>query len=192
VKFRAAKNLTAVWLFALFLNAFSTALFADSSPRNSAETVYCPLTKKLQPIKAQKKELRKNPLEEVCADEKDKKSLTNELFGKNLLRTNFLDEKQFETIVFDFFQKGKLAFANLPQFPDFPSKTSVKTVFAAVGLGKTNETSFVWKSQPENFNFAANPRPPNAAPVNLFESQNFHALEEISRQISPRAPPFSL
>ena len=82
MNFRAAKNLTAIWLFALFLNAFSTALFADS-PRRLAETVYCPLTKKLQPVKPQKKELRKNPLEEVCADEKDKKTLARELFGKN-------------------------------------------------------------------------------------------------------------
>lgn len=191
MKFRAAKNLTAVWLFALFLNAFSTALFADS-PHRSAETVYCPLTKKLQPVKAQKKELRKNPLKEVCADEKDKNSLAGELFGKNLLRANFLDEKQFENLIFNFFQRGKATFAKLPQFPDSPRRNSVKTFFAAVVFGKINETSFVWKLQPENFNFAANPRPPNTASVNLFESQNFHALEKISRQIPPRAPPFSL
>lgn len=180
-----------MWLFALFLNAFSTALFADSSPR-SAETVYCPLTKKLQPVKARKKDLRKNPLEEVCADEKDKKSLLGELFGKNSRRTNFLDEKQFENLVFDYFQKGRAAFANLPQPPDFPRRVSIKTSSAVAGFSKTNETSFVWKLQPNNFNFASHQRPPNSVPVNLFESQNFRALEEISRQISPRAPPFSL
>lgn len=191
MKFRGTKNLTAVWLFVLFLNAFSTALFADS-PRRPAETVYCPLTKKLQPVKAQKKELRKNPLEEVCADEKDKKSLAGELFGRNLPRTNFLDEKQFENVVFDFFQKGRAAFANLPQFPDSPRKHSIKTFSAAIGFSKTDEMRFVRTLQAENFNFASNPRPPNAAPVNLFESQNFHASEIISRQISPRAPPFSL
>lgn len=191
MKFRAAKNLTAVWLFALFLNAFSTALFADSPPR-PAETVYCPLTKKLQPVKAQKKELRKNPLEEVCADEKDKNSFAGELFGKNLLRTNFLDEKQFETIVFDFFQKGRAAFANLPRLPDSPRRNSVKTFFAVIGFGKTDDARFVWALQPEKFHFAANPRPPNAAAANLFESRNFHKSEKISRNISPRAPPFSL
>lgn len=191
MKFRAAKNLTAVWLFALFLNAFSTALFADSS-RRSAETVYCPLTKKLQLVKARKKELRKNPLEEVCADEKDKNSFANELFGKNLLRANLLDAKQFENLVFDFFQKGNFAFANLPRFPNAPRKNSVKTFSAVIGFGKTDDTRFVWKSQPENFNFAANPRPPTFVPANLFESRNFHALEIISRKISPRAPPFLL
>ena len=191
MKFRGTKNLTAVWLFALFLNAFSTALFADSPPR-SPDTVYCPLTKKLQPVKAQKKELRQNPLEEVCADEKDKKSLARELFGKNLLRINALDEKQFENLVFDFFQKGQAAFTKLPQFPDSPRRNLLTTFSAVVGFSKTTETSFVWKSQAENFNFASNPRPPDAVTVNLFESRNFHALEKISQQISPRAPPFSL
>jgi len=191
VKFHTTKIFTAIWFFALFLNVFSTALFAGS-PNNSAGTVYCPLTKKLQPVKAQKKEFSRNPLEEVCAADKNKKSFANEIFGRNLLRANLLDKKQFENLVFDFFQKGKSAFANLPQFPDSPRKYSVKGFSTVIGFGKNDETRFVWKSHPENFNFAQTPRPPNAVLAHLFESQNFRKLELISRQISPRAPPFSL
>lgn len=190
MKFRTTKIFTAIWFFALFLNVFSIALFA-ASPNNSAETVYCPLTKKLQPVKAPKKEPSQNPLEEVCAADKNKKSFVNEIFGKNLLRANFLDKKQFENLVFDFFQKGKSAFANLPQFPDSPRKDSVKPSSTVIGFGKNDETRFVWKTQIENFNFAQNPRPPNAISTHLFESQNFRKLELISRRISPRAPPFS-
>lgn len=191
MKIRGTKNLTAIWLFALFLSAFSTLLFANA-PYNSAEMVYCPLTKKLQPVKAARKEFGRNPLEEVCADQKNKQSFLDEFFGKNLLRANLLDDKQFEQLVFDFFQKGKSAFVNLPQSPNSPRRNSIKAFSAIIGFGKTDEVRFVWKLQPENFNFAARPRPPNSEPASLFKSPNFHALEKISRQISPRAPPFSL
>jgi hypothetical protein len=191
VKFRAKKNLLAIWLFALFLSAFSIALFAET-PRNSVETVYCPLTKKLQPVKAQKKEDWQNPLENICADEKEKKSFADELFRQNLLKTASLDEKQFENLVFDFFQKGKAAFAGLPQFPDSPQKNSVKTFSAVIGFGKTDETQFVWKSNTDDFSFASNPRPPNCVSANLFKAQTSRKLEKISHRIAPRAPPFSL
>jgi hypothetical protein len=191
VKFCKTKNLAAVWLFALFLNAFSVVLFAEP-PRNSAEKVYCPLTKKLQPVKVQKKESRQNPLENICADEEDKKSFSIELFNGKLLKTNSLDEKQFENLVFDFFQKGKAAFADLPQFPDSPQKDSVKTFSVAIVFSKTDETQFVWKLQNEDFPFDQNPRPPNSVSADLFEPQNFQTLEQYSRQIAPRAPPYSL
>lgn len=179
-----------VTLFALATSLFCLA-FSPVDIDASNETVYCPLTKKLQPVKAPKKEPSQNPLEEVCAADKNKKSFVNEIFGKNLLRANFLDKKQFENLVFDFFQKGKSAFANLPQFPDSPRKDSVKPSSTVIGFGKNDETRFVWKTQIENFNFAQNPRPPNAISTHLFESQNFRKLELISRRISPRAPPFS-
>jgi hypothetical protein len=191
VKFRRLKNLTAVWLFALLLNAFSIVLFAET-PRHPAEIVYCPLTKKLQPVKVQKKEVWQNPLENICADEMEKTSFSDELFSKNLLKTNSLDEKQFENLAFDFFQKGNAAFANLPQFPDFPHKNSVKNFSVTLGFGKTNETQFVWKSPTEKYNFALNPRPPNSVSANLFEPRISRELEKISRRIAPRAPPFSL
>jgi hypothetical protein len=190
VKFCKTKNLTAVWLLALFLNAFSVGLFAEPPP-NSAETVFCPLTKKLQPVKVQKKS-RQNPLKNICADEEDKKSFSIELFNGNLLKTNSRGEKQFENLVFDFFQKGKAAFADLPQFPDSPQKDSVKTFSVAIAFSKTAETQFVWKSQNEDFPFAQNPRPPNSVSADLFEHQNFQTLEQFSRQIAPRAPPYSL
>jgi hypothetical protein len=188
VKFRKPKNLTAVWLFALFLNAFSIALFAET-PRPPAETVYCPLTKKLQPVKSQKKEVWQNPLENICADESEKKSFSDEFFGQNLLKTNSLDEKQFENLAFDFFQKGNAAFANLPQSPDFPHKNSVKSFSTVAVFTETDKTQLVWKLQTEKIDFAQNPRPPNSVATNLFEPQTSRRLEKISRRIAPRAPP---
>jgi len=189
VKFCTTKIFTVIWFFALFLNVFSITLFAVS-PNTSAEMVYCPLTKKLQPVKAPKKEFSQNPLEEVCAPEKNKKSFVDEVFGKNLLRVNLLDKKQFENLVFDFFQKGESAFANLPQFPDLPHKYSVKAFSTVIGFGKNDETRFVWKEQTENFNFAQHPRPPDFAPKGDFSVQIARELKNISRNINPRSPPF--
>ena len=191
MKFRAPQNLTVVWLFALLLNAFSVAIFAET-PLAPAEMVYCPLTKKLQPVKAAKKAARPNPLGEICADETTKKAFADELFAQNLLRTNAPHEEQFEKLVFDFFQKGKTAFADLPRLPDAPRKNSLKTFSAVTGFGKTDETQFLGKSTFDDFSPSQKPRPPTPAAVNLFESRNFRELREISRRIAPRAPPFSL
>jgi hypothetical protein len=191
VTFRKPKIFIVIWFFALFLNGFSIALFAET-PRRTAETVYCPLTKKLQPVKAQKKETWRNPLENICADESEKKSFSDEFFRQNLLKTNSLDEKHFENLAFDFFQKGNAVFANLPQFPDLPHKNSVKIFFVAAVFGKANETQLIGNLQSADFSFAQNPRPPNVVSANRFKSQIFSELEKISRQISPRAPPFSL
>ena len=191
MKFCRIKFLTAIWLFALFLNAFSIAIFAEA-PKKLAEMVYCPLTKKLQPVKAVKKETRKNPLGEICADGRDKKSFSDELFSASGLKMAALGEKQFENLVFDFFQKGKSAFAGVPQFPDLPHKNSIKPFSAVVAFGQTDEKQFIWKSRAERFSFALIPRPPNTVAANFFEPQNFRELNKISRQITPRAPPFSL
>jgi hypothetical protein len=191
VKFCRTKFLTTIWFFALLLNVFPVANFAANSG-NQAETVYCPLTKKLQPVKAAKKEVWQNPLGNICAVEAEKKSFADELFGNNLLKANSLNQDKFENLVFDFFQKGKAAFAGLPQFPDLPHKNSVKTSFVVIVSSKTNEAQLVWKIQTADFSFSQNPRPPNEISANLFESQVFFELKKVSRQIAPRAPPFSL
>jgi hypothetical protein len=191
VKFFRTKNLIAVWLFALILNAFSVAVFSET-PKAAVETVYCPLTKKLQPVKAPKKQSRQNPLTEICAADADKASFTDELFSQNLLKTSRLDEKQFENLVFDFFQKGKAAFANLPSTPDSPRKNSIKTAAAVLNSANERETQIVWKNGTEEFSLIQNPRPPNSSTPIGFEPQNFSELEKLSRSIAPRAPPVSL
>jgi hypothetical protein len=191
VKFCTTKNLAAFWLFALFLNAFSIALSAEM-PKGAAEKVFCPLTKKFQPVRAPKKDFYKNPLENICADERDKKSFSDELSGKNALKANFLDEERFENLVFDFFKIGKAAFANLPDFPDFPRQNLIKAFSLTAGFNKTEETRILSKPNAEDFSFAQNPRPPNAVSAKFYKPQNARKLEKISRRIAPRAPPFSI
>ncbi len=194
MNFSKPKILTAIWFFALFLNVFSVALFAEP-PNIPADKVYCPLTKRLQPVKVSNKEVPQNPqnpLGEICADEKEKKLFADELFRQNLLKINALDEDKFENLVFDYFQKGSAAFADFSQSPDSPHKNSVKNLSVSIAFSKTDETRFVWKTSAEKKSFAQNSRPPNSLTISLFEPQTFIKLEKISRRISPRAPPFSL
>jgi len=191
VNSRTIKNSAAIVFFALVCNAFSVAIFAEKT-ENSAAFVYCPLTKKLQPVKAAQKETKKNPLTEICADEKYKKSFADEIFGANLAKTNSLDEKQFENLAFDFFQKGKASFKGLPAFPDAPRKNSAKSAAAFFISGRNETVKFAASLKNENFSYAQNPRPPNRFSADSSEPQTFPELEKISRRIAPRAPPFSV
>lgn len=181
-----------LWLFALFLNAFSFGSFAAVS-ESSAELVYCPLTKRLQPVKAPQRQIHKNPLDEICADNRTKNSFLNEIFSsKNLPSANHLNDREFENLVFDFSRTGKAAFKNLPLPADFPHQNLVKNFSAVAGFSKTDELKFVWKLSASDFSFAENPRPPTKVSTNFFNPQTFRELEKISRRRVPRAPPFSL
>lgn len=179
----------AVWFFALLLNAFSTPAFA-ATLKSSPATVYCPLTKKLQPVKIP--QARPNPLGEICANEKDKQLFTNEFFGVNRSKINFLSETQFENLVFDFFRKGESAFAGLPSLPDSPHQKSIVKSFLIYAFGKINEYHFAFKTNDANFSFAQNPRPPNSRNSAKLDFQIARELRKISRRINPRSPPFSI
>lgn len=177
--------------FVLIFNAFSIAIFAEKT-QNFSAFVYCPLTKKLQPVKASQKETKKNPLAEICADESYKKHFTDEIFGANLVKTNSLDENRFENLAFDFFQKGKAAFKGLPSFPDAPRKNSAKSAYDFFTSCRNEKVKFAPSLKGEKFSFAQNPRPPNFSFTADFQSKKLLKSEEISRRIAPRAPPFFL
>ena len=128
----------------------------------------------------------------ISSLKKDKKSFSDEISGVNALKTRFLDEKQFENLAFKYFKIGKTAFANLPDFPDFPPRNLIKVSFLTNGFNKTDETRLSFQRNAEDFSFAQNPRPPNAVSAIFPERRNARQLEKISRRIAPRAPPFSL
>ncbi|MBS1793222.1 MAG: hypothetical protein JSS81_05180 [Acidobacteria bacterium] len=193
MNFRTFKNTAAVWLFALLLNAFSFAVSAETPKAAADEMVFCPLTKKLQPVKATGLKTRRDPFAEICAGEQDQKAFWNELSGAgNALKSAALSEKQFEALVFDFLQKGKAAFANLPPAPGSPEKNAVRTSTAFAAPGNQRETPFVRETAADNFSFAQRPRPPDAVSAVLFEAPLFPKSNIVSRRLAPRAPPFSI
>lgn len=174
-------------LIAIFSGAVSLA-FTISESENSAEMVYCPLTKKFQPVNPPKENSNKT-LDAFCASNSQKDRFSLEISKQIHSDLSSLSEKQFEKIVFDYFQNGKSAFGNLPKLPEFPHENLAKNSNFAVNAGKNKENQFVWKLQNENFSFAQNPRPPDLAPKGVFAVQIIRNLDEISRNINPRSPP---
>ncbi len=154
--------------------------------------VYCPLTKKLQPVNLPKEILKKNSLDAFCASNDQKNRFSLEISKEINSGIFSLNEKQLENIVFDYFQNGKSAFGNLPKMPEFPHKNLAKNFNFAVNAGNNKENQFIWKLQSENFSFAQNPRPPDFAPKSVFSFQIIRNLDGISRNINPRSPPANL
>lgn len=171
-------------LIAVFSGAVSSA-FYKSEKDNSEKFVYCPLTKKLQPVNPPKKNL----LNPICASDDQKDRFALEIFKEINSGFTSLNEKQFEKIVFDYFQNGKSAFGSLPKTPEFPHKNLAKNFDFGANAGNKKKQQFVPKIQNENFSFARNPRPPDLFESVEFEIQIVRALEEISQNIKPRSPP---
>ncbi len=175
-----------VALIAILSGAFSFAVF-NSNLLSPAEMVYCPLTKKLQPI---------NPpsvsnafsLNEICATDAEKIRLTSAIVKNLKLQFTNFTANNFEDLAFDFWQKGKTAFDSLPNAPNLPEKLTVKNFFSPTNSGDNFSFKIVWKTT-EKFAFQAQPRPPTAIDFPEFNFEIVPKLKRISRRIAPRAPP---
>lgn len=184
------KNISALLLlFAFAANIFCFA-FSPGKADILAETVYCPLTKKLQPVRPPKKVVGKISLDDFCAPKREKENFLEAVFESPNLFS--LDENQLENLAFDFFQNGKNAFKNLPAVPNFPEQNPAKSFSSASGAGSFyNQISFS-ASKSERFGFSQNPRPPTFQATAKFDFQVVRRLEKISQNINPRSPPINL
>ncbi len=174
----------AVLLPVILSGAISNALF-NSNFQKSAEMVYCPLTKKLQPINPPAVAAKAFSLNEICAADSEKIRLESAI-GENL-KFNFT-ARNLENLAFDFWQKGKTAFESLPNAPNAPEKAAVKNSFPPVVFGDHFDFKIVWKAT-EKFAFQAQPRPPTAIDFPEYNSETASKLRQISLRIAPRAPP---
>lgn len=171
---------------------FSGTIFsASTQSRETAEMVYCPLTKQLQPVHAIRKSSLKNPLNEICGSETEKNQFSNEVVKKISLGFSIASEKQFEDLVFDYFRAGKSAFNTTQHLPAPPENKLIKNSFSLTGFGNNFSSQIVWKSE-ERFAFQLKPRPPTAVSQAHFEIALTKDLSAISRNINPRSPPFSV
>ena len=108
-----------VVLFSLFSLFASTFYFAFFSIKNDASngTVYCPLTKKLQPVHPPKKSAGDISINDFCANDKEKSEFIKVLLNsENLFLIN---ETQFENLAFNYFQTGKTAFQTSSELAGF-------------------------------------------------------------------------
>ena len=125
----------------------------------------------------------KKPLNEFCATDEKKNEFLTELLS-NLNSLQFSTNTNSETLFFNYIKDGKDAFRinfdsqRLPNRQTFSannlesSTTNSQTVFVL----KTNEAIV-----------SLQPRPPTS-----FKSNVARKLKNISRQICPRPPPFSI
>ncbi|MBK7707854.1 MAG: hypothetical protein IPN69_05510 [Acidobacteria bacterium] len=190
VNFCTRHNFAALWLVAFLLSALSIPPFAVA-PTPGEETVYCPLTKTFQPVKAKDVKADRNPLDEICA-----KAGLKQLFAESVFRAAFpvnsrksIDE--FDDLVFDFLRSGKSAFDRLPKSPDAPDGTTVRPSMSILATAETGG-----KRPPATLPDArfVSPAKINEVVSNpaLRSPQNpVRTLDSVSRNINPRSPPFS-
>lgn len=181
-----------VTLFSLFAFAAS-AFWLDFSPVQadvSTEMVYCPLTKKFQPVHSPKKSVRTISLKDFCAADREKTEFA-QAFLANPVAVSFA-ETQMENLALDFFQSGKIAVKKLPNLPHEPNQYSAKTFNPLTGTGNFDKQFSFLKTKIERFDFSQNPRPPTFSVSVKFDFQIVRVLEKISQNINPRSPPANL
>lgn len=174
-------------LSAIFSGAFSLVFYSPNKAEKP-ETVYCPLTKQIQPVHAAQTIQTENPLDEYCLSGKQRHDFSAAILEKISLGFSISKEKSFEDLVFNYFRDGKSAIDTSPNSPKQPEKTFFKNSFSPVGFGTNFDTQVVWKSE-ENFSFQIKPRPPTKTFLSRFEFSSSSSLESISRNINPRSPP---
>lgn len=163
-------------------------MFVNSQPVNNLDLVFCPLQKtwvKRNP--APEKAFKFEPLEEICAANEQKESFIFESFQKLALAKISLDIKKTENLFFDYAEKGKEVFTMLSNSHSLPETQLSKADNPKKAIFNLQK-DFI-KKETGIFLLPAQPRPPTFQITANFISQKFVELKNISRKISPRAPP---
>lgn len=187
--FSAQKRLTTTVLLSVLLCAALSPFFSvvEMIEQTSEGLVYCPLSKKFQPINPP--QARKQPFGNICASEKTKDFLVREIFIKNLSKRMSLEESSLDKLAFDFLAHGKSALENLPSLPDLPSENIANQINSNTAYNNY-EYKFVWKQSAKIFSPELAPRPPTVQKKSFFARRPIYQTDELSDYIAPRAPPF--
>ena len=184
--------LVALILLAAILSGVFSFVLLQSKAHSSATKVYCPLTKRLQPINPpQENAAPVFSLNEICANDSEKNRLESAIVENFKLKFSRFTQKSLENLAFDFWQKGERAFDALPNIPNAPEKLAVKNTLQTTGFNKRSEIKIALKTI-EKFAFPTLLRPPPAQNFPAFKLSSVLKLPHISSRIAPRAPPVSV
>lgn len=180
---------TTLLLWSFFLVVFPVSIF--STDKGAAQgLIYCPLSKRLQPINSRSLKKEVKPFDFMCGSAKTKDYLFQEIVLKNPWKVFTLDANGIEKLVFDVLGHGKTALEKLPGGPNAPSEKSLRQIGSAVSFNRSNDYKYVWKRSATDFSPGLAPRPPTAAansavffPIDLTDRS-----AALSRR-TPRAPP---
>lgn len=171
-----------LWLMSLFVG-FS---FLNTSKLiENADLVYCPLQKTWVKRDEAAQLVRQNPLDQICMSDQKRQELILQITLKNAFA---IDEKG----IFDTLQKGISVLENYRETPNLPNQNLAQIRHSFNFLNTQNDWKLNFIAKSEAFSFALNSRPPTALKSTKFDFQFVQTLEQISRNINPRSPPFSI
>lgn len=189
-KFSILKRLSAALILAALVSAVLPLSVFSAARKRDENLVYCPLSKKLQPVKLPEVKTDKNPFDSLCASDATKNLLFHEIILNSQGKTLKLSEISFETLVFDFIDHGRAAFDKLPFAPHSPSNNLSERISVNSVSTSRDEHRFGWIYAAAIHNFSPNlkPRPPTVQTHISTAVPNFRAAL-LSRRLAPRAPP---
>lgn len=182
---RTIKVQTFIWLLAVSLNAFA-ALAVSAAPETPSNFVYCPLTHKLQPIKAEPPRAEKS--DEICAPASEKTRFTELLISRGAALSN-LEGARIQDLFFDYSRDGRVALSSVPSSPSTPRHSATTGELQLTTSVRRDSSRDEFKLLAAKFAIGLKPRGPSSS-VKLPEAQNLDfPTAAILRRIAPRGPP---
>ena len=177
-----------VFLFALI----SVNFLPQSTKNDSEDLVYCPLQKTwvkrdlpVEPIKVE------FPLGEICSSQNKKESFLFDLGKSTVSRQIIFNRRDEVNLFFNYLGKGKTAFAYFESEQNLPEHKLVRAALQEKGANTNFRIDFSIIRKTE-FVLEQFSRPPTVQKTSKFDFKIISALEEISHNINPRSPPFSI
>lgn len=183
-------RLTAMLLLWILAITFFAPAHSPARGKAPGGMVYCPLSKKFQPVNPPEEKLKQKPFKNLCASTETKALLIQEIFVKNLFNKIPTDQHALDTLAFNFLEQGKAVLEERPGLPDSPSENSVRQFHSGMVVNNNQEYKFVWKQIAKTLSLAIAARPPTSEETFLFTFNSIYKSAQLSRCISPRAPPF--
>ena len=176
-------------LWALLAVVFAPSFSSAQTIKAPTGMVYCPLSRKFQPINPPEEKKEFKPFKDICASRETKDFLVQEIFIKNPFRQISLDENKLDDLAFNFLTHGESALRELPNLPNLPSENLIRQIGSSLVINNTYDHQYVWKQAVQYYSPALFARPPTAAVTAIFTNDLVHQSDKLSRRIAPRAPP---
>ena len=184
------KQVTAMLLlWALLIVVFVPSSSSAEINKTPEGMVYCPLSRKFQPIKVPEEKKEFNLFNDICASRNTKDFLIQEILIKNSFRLISLDDNKIDELAFNFLAHGESALRDLPNSPSLPSESLIRQIGSSLVINNTHDHQLVWKQLAKYYSPALLARPPTAEVTAFFTNDLVHQSDELSRRIAPRAPP---
>jgi hypothetical protein len=167
----------------ILLSLFASAFIFSKKDSSNENLVFCPLQKTWVKKDTEDSTIRKNLLDSICLTKAKKQTLTLEILIKKAFAID-------ENGVFETLQKGFQVLDDYRNFPNLPQQTLVKLTNSFSLLAPKDDTNIAFFIKKEAFSFALNSRPPTSSNSTKFDFQIAQTLDQISRNINPRSPPF--